>query len=333
MTLNYIKPVCLLIICLAILLCAWSSPQNNRLAVDGKTTSFEQAKLKNDLDKEAKRSQSYIIILIIFPILATMIGLQFFKNYRFIKKTNRESIATNQQLQRTINELERTNKGNEKILRVMAHDFRNPISGIHDLVNILLEEEHCQETTHALCLIKNTSHNTILMVDELTKTIFTDDDDIAPTLQEIDVISILKECIKLLEFRAKEKRQKIIHQLPETALTIMGQKENIWRVFTNLLVNAIKFSHPNGIITVATEEKENTIEISISDNGIGIAPHMEEIVFDFFTEAKRNGTTGEKPFGLGLSISKKIIESHAGKIWLKSEENTGTTFYIELPKA
>jgi two-component system sensor histidine kinase VicK len=60
---------------------------------------------------------------------------------------------------------------------------------------------------------------------------------------------------------------------------------------------------------------------------------MEEIVFDFFTEAKRNGTTGEKPFGLGLSISKKIIESHAGKIWLKSEENTGTTFYIELPKA
>ena len=73
------------------------------------------------------------------------------------------------------------------------------------------------------------------------------------------------------------------------------------------------------------------ILISVTDVGIGIPPEMEEKIFDMFTEAKRPGTAGEQAFGLGLAISKQIVEAHKGKIWFESNRGKGTAFFVELP--
>ncbi|HEY9197076.1 MAG TPA: HAMP domain-containing sensor histidine kinase, partial [Mucilaginibacter sp.] len=70
---------------------------------------------------------------------------------------------------------------------------------------------------------------------------------------------------------------------------------------------------------------------SIQDNGIGIPDELKQRVFNMFTDAKRNGTAGEKSFGLGLSICQQIVDKHNGKIWLESEPGFGTIFYVFLP--
>ncbi|MBU7571350.1 MAG: ATP-binding protein, partial [Flavobacterium sp.] len=95
--------------------------------------------------------------------------------------------------------------------------------------------------------------------------------------------------------------------------------------------NAIKFS-PNGArIKIKMTQKEQKIRILVKDEGIGIPPEMGEKIFDLFTEAKRPGTAGEQPFGMGLAISKQIVEAHNGKIWFENNNSCGTTFFVDLP--
>lgn len=105
------------------------------------------------------------------------------------------------------------------------------------------------------------------------------------------------------------------------------------RVISNLISNAVKFSHSNSTILITTQYTTESVLIKVADNGIGIPKQMQEVIFDKFTKAGRKGTAGEKSFGLGMSIVKQIVELHGGKIWLESEENKGTTIYIELKSA
>jgi signal transduction histidine kinase len=106
----------------------------------------------------------------------------------------------------------------------------------------------------------------------------------------------------------------------------------IWRVVSNLISNAIKFSPVGETIHLKCINESSHIQIAVADHGIGIPDEMKDKVFNMFTDAKRAGTIGEKSFGLGLSICKQIIEKHHGKIWFESKPGNGTTFYIRLPK-
>jgi signal transduction histidine kinase len=117
--------------------------------------------------------------------------------------------------------------------------------------------------------------------------------------------------------------------MPEELLI---SREKIWRVMSNLISNAIKFSPQGSAINVKIEDYGNEVEISVKDHGIGIPDAIKDKVFNIFTEAKRTGTAGEKSFGLGLSICRQIIENHQGKIWFKSDDKKGTTFFVRLPK-
>ena len=110
-------------------------------------------------------------------------------------------------------------------------------------------------------------------------------------------------------------------------------REKIWRVISNLISNAIKFSPKGADIHVKVVNEGDNIRISVNDHGIGIPDNIKNQVFNMFTQAKRLGTAGEPSFGLGLSISKQIVESHGGEIWFDSMPEDGTTFYIRLKKS
>lgn len=79
------------------------------------------------------------------------------------------------------------------------------------------------------------------------------------------------------------------------------------------------------------ETKSDEVTVSVADQGIGIPEEMKDKIFNMFTEAKRTGTEGEQPFGMGLAIAKQIVEVHGGTIWYESTPGTGTTFYVKLP--
>ena len=151
-------------------------------------------------------------------------------------------------------------------------------------------------------------------------------------MQWVDINTLLNNSIELLRFKAAEKNQQIELTTLDSPEIILISREKIWRVISNLIINAIKFSPVGATIKVNVVRYDKTICVEVSDNGIGIPEASKSKIFNMFTEAKRPGTMGEKSFGLGLSICKQIVEKHDGKIWFDSGDG-GTTFYMELNRA
>src|ERR1700743_2719563 len=114
-------------------------------------------------------------------------------------------------------------------------------------------------------------------------------------MQELDLKSLLYDTVELLQFKTSEKQQQIVFVSDDIPVMVKVNHEKIWRVFNNLIVNAIKFSHIGGIIKVSIRLDKNHVLISVADSGIGIADKDRNVIFDMFTSAKRVGTNGEQP--------------------------------------
>jgi len=138
-----------------------------------------------------------------------------------------------------------------------------------------------------------------------------------------------------LDSLAISRKQSIKLDIPHE-LFVRIEKEEIHEVLSNLLTNAIKYTPPMGKIEIKTELKQEFVVISIEDNGIGFTEHQKEKIFQQFGKIERYGQgldLGIDGTGLGLYISKKIIESHGGKIWLESGGvNKGSIFYFTVPR-
>jgi signal transduction histidine kinase len=268
-----------------------------------------------------------IVIVILFIVIISLI----YCNLKKTKKNNKLTTLQNTQLQHTLLELEQVNKNYIRVMRVMAHDLRNPLSGMTGLAAVLLEDEGInEESRHMLRLIESTGLHTIEMISELLRTGLGDENEKVEK-QLLDIRALVFDSAELLQFKANDKQQHLLFEGDHAPVIANINHEKVWRVMNNLIVNAIKFSHNNGVIKIAVKANAHHVLISIADSGVGIPDNQKDVIFEMFTPAKRPGTDGEQPFGLGLSISKRIIEMHNGKIWFESREGKGTTFFVQLP--
>jgi len=114
--------------------------------------------------------------------------------------------------------------------------------------------------------------------------------------------------------------------------TIQGDRARLEQVLTNLVDNAIKFTPVGGAVTIVGDERNDCIQISVRDTGIGIPHDAQEHVFDRFYQVDGSPTRSYRGTGLGLTICKHIVEQHQGRIWVESAEGKGSTFAFTLPK-
>jgi signal transduction histidine kinase len=303
-----------------------------RVNVDRELDIFYQQQALSELKHQDKINQIYLLCITIAVVLSVIIILLINRNLNTSKKNHRYTAEHNRRLQQTLTELEAANKNYIRIMRVMAHDLRNPLSGITGLSALLLEEEGFnEENRHILGLIQSTGVNSIEMINELLKSGLADENE-ALVLQPVDIKALLYDSVKLLQFKASEKNQQIVFENDEQPIIANVSQEKIWRVFNNLIVNAIKFSYNGGQIRVdiALSPDKKKIKVAVTDHGVGIPDKDKGHIFDMFTTAKKTGTNGEEPFGLGLSITKKIVDQHQGEIWFTSLPGE-TTFYVTMP--
>lgn len=312
------------------------SIQNNLSALDKlditrELNSIGQQQAVSELAQRNQSKKIYLVGTAVIALLLLVIMVLVYRNLRRSQKLQKTTILQNQQLEQTLSELERVNQNYIRMMRVMAHDLRNPISGMTGLAAMLLgEDEFSEENKHMLHLIESTGIHTMEMINELLKSGLADENEVLQ-VELIDLKSLLFDSVELLQFKANEKQQQIVFKSDDTPIMGRINHEKIWRVFNNLIVNAIKFSFEKSEIKVGITHDDANVLISIADTGIGIPEKDKDSIFEMFTPAKRVGTNGEQPFGLGLSISKGIIAKHNGKIWFESTPGSGTTFYIQLP--
>ncbi len=248
-------------------------------------------------------------------------------NLRAITELNRMITQNNIVLQDTINALEQAEIENETVLKIVAHDLRNPIASMISGSHLVFwDQVPSQEQQEIVNVIQrsgaraNTLINNILQSASMRKIV---------SKTEVSLEEIVQSCVDMLSHKAGEKQQKIDYRFEQVVVPV--DREKIWRVFSNLLSNAIKFSPVGSTVWVSLTIQTGTVLLTVKDDGIGIPDHLKDQIFLPFNNAKRSGTAGEQSFGIGLSICKEIVEAHGGAIWYEPVKGSGTMFFVELP--
>lgn len=267
-----------------------------------------------------------VSIVVITMILALVVLIYFY--WKKSKKTVEILRELNDKINRQTQELKLKNLEKDKILRVVAHDLRNPIGGISSITRLLKLEDLNSDHLEMVNMIEGASDDSLLLISEILQ--FTEDGVDKTTFQKVDLNQVLMTSVALLKFKTDEKQQKIIlHKLDEP-IYVLANREKLSRVFSNLVLNASKFSELHKTITINIKIEKHQAIISVVDEGIGIPKEIQNDIFTPFAPTKRKGTSNEKSFGMGLSICKQIIDLHEGEISFESSLS-GSVFFVKLP--
>lgn len=252
--------------------------------------------------------------------VANIVALQL-KNAINTREKERVEVQ-NQQL---FSQLEKSNEELQEYAHIVSHDLKSPLRSIDALVNWLKEDN--KDILDKVSL-ENFSHieSTLEKMEQLITDILKYSSVGADNYEKrsVNVNDIVKNLISLL-YIPEHIQIIILNELP----TIKGDKTKLQQLFQNLISNSVKFiDKEKGLIEVDFIEKENHYEFSIKDNGIGIHKSFHNKVFKIFHSLNKS----KDSTGIGLSIVKKIVNLHDGKIWLESEPKIGTIFYFTLKK-
>jgi len=299
---------------------------NNASGIDYLDYALKDQEVKS-LVVRSRYQTTLLLLVIIACLLAIAVIIVIRQNLKRTKLLNGQVISQNAQMKKTLGALEQSQADNTSMMKIVAHDLRNPIGGMYSIASMMLDEAGRTENDRMMLeMIKTSGQNSLELVSDLLQVQFKTEE---LKKEPVDIGEMLHYCVALLSNKAEAKAQQI--NLQTMALILPASREKLWRVISNLIANAIKFSPSGAVIDVKMEHDAKSVLIAVRDDGIGIPAEMMDKIFDMFTEAKRPGTAGEQAFGLGLAISKQILEAHGGKIWFESGPGKGTTFFVELP--
>lgn len=240
---------------------------------------------------------------------------------------NKRVQRSNEKLQQSLHSLQHSQEENTKIMKIVAHDLRNPIAGIMGLVRLIkVDDLTREELNEYIDLVEKSGNHALAFIEDL---LYINKAQQPLDTEETDVQQLLESCVNIMQVQATRKQQQIVLQA-QPVITRLNE-EKIWRVINNIISNAIKFSSVGTSIYVSMEKKEHSVLISVRDEGMGIPDSLKGKMFNMFSGAGRTGTGGEQSYGLGLAIARQIVDAHNGRIWFESTVGKGTVFFVELP--
>ena len=213
----------------------------------------------------------------------------------------------------------------------VSHEFKTPLSVIQGYAMLLQNEELSEEEKSLyLSTIIDTTQTLSNMTSNILKLSKLENSDIIGEISTIDVSEQIRRCALTLETAWTEKNINMTVELEEE-LYVKANEDLLYQVWINLIGNAIKFTEEGGDIFISSQKKGNEILVSVNDNGIGMSEEVLTRIFDKFYQG--DNSHSKEGNGLGLALTKKIIEISNGKISAESEEGKGSTFNIYLPVA
>ncbi|PYO06947.1 MAG: histidine kinase [Candidatus Rokuibacteriota bacterium] len=245
-----------------------------------------------------------------------------------------ENVRLFRALEQKSRELEVASQHKSEFLANMSHELRTPLNAIIGFSEVLSERmfgELNEKQEEYLKDIYASGMHLLSLINDILDLSKIEAGRMELELMDFDLPAALDSALTLVRQRAARRGISLDSNVDERLGQIQADERKIRQVVLNLLSNAIKFTPEGGRIEVGAVPRDGSVEVSVSDTGIGIAPEDQEAVFEEFrqvgtAEKKAEGT------GLGLTLCRKFIELHGGRIWVKSQVGAGSTFGFTIPK-
>lgn len=230
-----------------------------------------------------------------------------------------------------ITHFKETDKLKSELLATASHDLKQPLSVMRGYIDLLDMTNTFDERSQRFLLSLNKAVASMqILIDELLD-LARIESGIELQIEDIDLESLLRECLEGSMPKAEEKAMQVLTDIPEDFPIIKGDRLRLGQIFNNLIGNAIKYTPPEGSVRIYVERQKKVIRVSIQDTGLGISPEDKAQIFDRFYRVRRPETDSIEGTGLGLAIVKSLVEAHQGEITLVSQLNKGSTFHVTLP--
>jgi two-component system phosphate regulon sensor histidine kinase PhoR len=220
-------------------------------------------------------------------------------------------------------------------LTLASHEMKTPLSSIKGALELLLENDLGKmndKQKHCLHIIKDDIVRlNRLLSDILDLSRFDEGIQFLDRRKEIALPILIHKVSESFKSFARSKNIKIVNRVSRNIPTFKGPRDRLQQVLANLLENSIKYTLPGGRVSMEAELKDNQLTFVVKDSGVGIPAEDLENIFQRFKQLDNYPDGGKQGFGLGLSISKEIIEAMGGKIWVESQVGVGSSFYFKIP--
>ena len=288
--------------------------------------ALEEQELHQQILLQKEQKIKNILLLCFFVVI--IFGLYFLKNYYEKKRINKE-------LSRALTLANQAVEAKSQFLSVMSHEIRTPLNAVIGYTQLLKLEDPAKHQIEYLNTLEFSSKHLLSLINDILDFSKIEAGKLELEQKSFNLYNLMKQLYQVFVFQAQEKNVELLMDIEvEEHIHVLGDQVRLNQIMTNLIGNALKFTK-NGHVRFACiklNEAANrlALQFEVEDTGIGIPENKLESIFEGFSQAGADTTRKFGGTGLGLTISKKLVELQNGHIWVKSTLGEGSTFYVQL---
>ena len=253
-----------------------------------------------------------------------------------LEQVNRRLEESNRELNEANAKLRELSAMKEEFLALTTHDLRSPLTVISGVINFFTSGrlgELTPEQKNMVAMMERNTQNLIELVNDLLDASKLESGTMRLDATSISLRGLIDELREQMQPLATEKEIALEEEIPEDLPHLRADRAKLRRVLVNLVSNALKFTPKGGRVRVTAAREGGMVRASVSDTGVGIPPEDVRDIFDKYAQARSRAARSEKGTGLGLYITRQLVELHGGKIGVQSEVGKGSTFSFTIPIA
>ncbi len=253
----------------------------------------------------------------------------------------RQVIAYSRELENTTAELKEANERlkeldrlKDEFISTITHELRTPLASIRSLTEILRDNPRIalERREKFLQIVVKESERLTRLINQVLDFQKIESGHMQWDLSQVDFLQVVSDAVDNSKQMLTENNIQLEQNLPLQLPPIAGDRDHLMQVMLNLISNAVKFcDRHDGKISINLKNLEDHLEMRVTDNGIGIRPENQQIIFETFRQVKASGKGRPAGSGLGLAITKRIVDFHGGRIWVESQPGVGATFVFTIP--
>ena len=228
------------------------------------------------------------------------------------------------------------NQLKSEFVSLVSHELRTPLTAISGYLDLLTEAPGGQSTVkqqELLGIVKRNAERLVKLIDDLLDLSRIESGKVELGITAVDIVGVITEVVRFLQPQIEAKAQQLSFDRTQTLPAVAGDAERIRQILINVLSNAHKYTPQGGQIWLTARAEDGWVRIDVRDNGIGLSPDEQAHLFDRFFRARHPATQNVEGTGLGLPITRLLVEMHGGRITVTSAFGEGSTFSFTLPVA